>query len=492
MTFTRTEWTQLGLPPRADSFVFASGGDLPSLDPATGAPVAVLRESTLDDCEAAIAASRDAARHSLWATDPALRSRTLYAWGEALASHERFLSELLTREQGKPLAESHAEVRATADQFRFYAGLTRVHTGRSFSPGRGVECVSLEEPMGVVGVITPWNWPLILLAKSLAPALAAGNTAVIKPPELTTAVVLSALEFMLESTPGLEPGIVCCVLGSGPVIGSSLVGHRGVDMVAFTGSAATGREVAAKAAAALQPVTLELGGKSPTVVFDDADREKVISGILTASVTTAGQMCTAGSRVLAQESIAPYIEEALSAALAETPVGDGLDARTGIGPIISERQMDRVRGYIDMGKSQGNVVFEGETPKEEPYSSGYFVPPIVFDGLPQDSGLHREEIFGPVITVQAFATEEELVEEANATVYGLSAGVWTSDVRRAWRVARGLDVGTVWVNTHNQFYPEIESGVRKQSGYGDVQGVAGLSRFTQAKLVDFDARPTMW
>ena len=477
MSFTRSPWSVLDLPRKTDRFVFATGNEFASLDPATGTPVAPLRTSTPSDCTDAIASSCGAARAGIWASRPAVRSDTLYEWSRSLLAHQFELAELLTREQGKSLQEARIEVAETANQFRYYAGLARVYAGRAISPGPGIECVSLQEPMGVVGIITPWNWPLILLAKSLAPALAAGNACVIKPAEDTPAIVIQALSLMLSAA-DVPMGVVSCLLGDGPTVGSALVGNPRVDMVAFTGSAATGREVAAAAGRALQPITLELGGKSPSVVFADADQHKVVAGILAASITTSGQMCTAGSRVLVEESISDRLGASLTQALSGMQVGDGLDERTAIGPLISDRQRQRVIAYVDQGKKEGSVLFEGAIPASLDRADGFFVAPIIFDDLPRESILHREEIFGPVITIQACAGEDEMIEEANATPYGLAAGLWTSDVRRAWRVARALDVGTVWVNTHNQFYPEIETGAWKQSGFGDSQGIAGLARST--------------
>lgn len=491
MQFTRPDWVPLPVPHNAARFLIASGAERASTDPATREPVAVVLESTAEDCELAISLARNAADRTYWSTSPKRRSDAMHAWASALIEHIDHLAELLTREQGKPLAEARIEISAAADQFRFYAGLTRVFSGRAVSPAIGVECVAKQEPMGVVGIITPWNWPLILLAKSLAPALAAGNACVIKPPEHTPAIVIAALSIMLDAAE-VPDGVITCVTGPGSSVGSALVGHPLVDMIAFTGSVGVGRELAAQAGRALQPVVLELGGKSPTIVFADANLDKAVQGILAGSLTTSGQMCTAGSRVIAESSIVPKLRAALRDAVSGLAVGDGLDSATRIGPLISERQWERVNEYVAEGKANGDVVFEGSAPVGEDGETGFFVAPILIEGLPRESSLHREEIFGPVVTLQSFESEDEIIAEANAVEFGLAASVWTSDVSRAWRVSRALNVGTVWVNTHNQFYPEIEVGARKQSGFGDAQGIAGLSRFTRAKLVNFDDRATMW
>lgn len=487
----RGSWTALRLSRSDYDFVCASGELFESTDPATGELVAILASSTQTDVGDAVNAAREAFFSSTWASEGALRARVLHGFAAALRSERERLAELLTREQGKPIHEARIEVDRSAEMVEYYAGLARVVYGRSAILGPEVQGVILREPVGIVAVITPWNWPLVLLFRSLAPALAAGNAAVVKPASLTSAVSVEALA-LLAAQPGLPPGVVTSILGSGAVAGDALVGHDGVDMIAFTGETQTGIQVMKRAAEGLRKVALELGGKAPNIVFADANLDKALAGAENAIFTTCGQICTAGSRLLVEETIYDEFVERLAANVQALRIGDGLDESTQLGPVVSAAQRDKILAYIERGKQEGALVAGGGVLEGAPYDAGYFVAPAVFADLPATSSLIRDEIFGPVLTVQRFADEAEAVALANDTEYGLAAGLWTQNLDRAWRVGRAIRAGTIWINTYHHFYDEAEVGGYKRSGIGRQQGIEGLYEFTETKHLNFDGKPTLW
>ena len=487
----RSAWTALLLPAQEQAFVFAGGKPFASEDPATGETVATLASSTPTDVDRAVAAAEHAFRTSRWASDGQLRAHVLHGFAEALRADTDRIAELLTREQGKTIHEAHVELHGAAKMVDYYAGLARAVYGRSMVLAPNVHGVVLREPCGVVAVITPWNWPLVLLVRSLAPALAAGNACVVKPASLTSAVTIETLA-LLAAQPDLPEGVLGCVLGSGAVVGEELVGHGGVDMVAFTGETETGIRVMKRAAEGLRKVALELGGKAPNVVFADADLDKALAGAENAIFTTCGQICTAGSRLLVEDTIHDEFLERLAANVSSLRVGDGLDERSQLGPVVSRAQRDKILGYVETGRQEGTLVVGGAALDGPPHEGGWFVSPAVFVDLPVGSSLIRDEIFGPVVTVQRFADEEEAIALANDTEYGLAAGLWTQNVDRAWRVGRAIRAGTVWINTYHHFYDEAEVGGFKRSGIGRQQGVEGLYEFTETKHLNFDGNPTLW
>lgn len=486
----RREWTPLQLPAQDQGFVRAGGDAFESVDPATGELVAVLAASTADDVEGAVA-SATATTSTDWGSNGELRARVLYGFAQALRENEDRLAELLTREQGKTIHESHIEVSNSAKMTEYYAGLARVLYGRSLVLGAEVTGVVLRQPAGVVAVITPWNWPLVLLVRSLAPALAAGNAVVVKPASITPAVTVETLA-LLAAQPDFPDGVLTCVLGVGSIVGDALVGHDGVDMIAFTGETQTGVQVMKRAAEGLRKVALELGGKAPNVVFADAKLDKALAGAENAIFTTCGQICTAGSRLLIEDAIHDEFLERLAGITSALRVGDGLDPSSQLGPLASGSQRDKVLAYVDRGKREGTLVAGGITLEGAPYDAGNFVSPAIFAELPADSSLLRDEIFGPVLTVQRFSDEAEAVALANDTEYGLAAGLWTQDVDRAWRVGRAIQAGTIWINTYHHFYDETEVGGFKRSGVGRQQGVEGLHEFTETKHLNFDGKNTLW
>jgi betaine-aldehyde dehydrogenase len=486
----RTAWQALRLPAAGQGFVHARGDTFESTDPATSELVAVLAASTSADVDAAVGAASAAAR-SGWASDSELRARVLYGFAQALRADEDRLAELLTREQGKTIHEAHIEIAGSARMTEYYAGLARLVYGRSTVLGAEVTGVVLREPVGVVAVITPWNWPLTLLVRSLVPALAAGNTTVVKPASITPAITVEALA-LLAAHPDIPPGVLTCVLGAGSVVGEALVGHDGVDMIAFTGETVTGIQVMKRAAEGLRKVALELGGKAPNVVFADANLDKALAGTENAIFTTCGQICTAGSRLLVEDRIHDEFIERLAANTIALRVGDGLDPSSQLGPLASAAQRDKVLSYVERGKAEAGHVAGGAVLEGEAFDSGNFVSPAIFAGLPPGSSLIRDEIFGPVLTVQRFSDEAEAVVLANDTEYGLAAGLWTQNLDRAWRVGRAIRAGTIWINTYHHFYDEVEVGGFKRSGIGRQQGLEGLYEFTETKHLNFDGKTTLW
>ena len=487
----RQSWRTLDLTRSEKAFVHASGPAFESQDPATGEIVALIPSSTADDLDEAVHLAEQAEGTTRWATDGALRARVLYGFAQTLRSHRDELAELLTREQGKTIHESHIELDGSAEMVEYYAGLARALYGRSTVLGPDVTGVILREPVGVVAVITPWNWPLTLLVRSLAPALAAGNAAVVKPASLTSAVSVKALALLAEQ-PELPPGTLAVVLGPGATTGDALVGHAGVDMIAFTGETRTGIQVMKRAAEGLRKVALELGGKSPNIVFADADLDKALAGADNAIFTTCGQICSAGSRLLVEEAIVDDFVERLAEKARDVRVGDGLDTSTQLGPVVSAEQRDKILTYVERGKEEGTLVAGGLALDNDGHRGGSFVSPAIFTNLPPASSLIREEIFGPVLTVQPFEDEQEAIALANATEYGLAAAVWTQNLDRAWRVGRAIQAGTVWINTYHHFYDEAEVGGYKRSGIGRHQGLEGLHEFTETKHLNFDGKSTLW
>lgn len=487
----RGPWIPLDVSASGFPHVHASGETFASSDPATGQLVANLATSTLADIDGAVSAARTACKNSAWARDGALRARVLYRYAAALRADEDRVAELLTREQGKTIGEARGEVRASAGMIEYYAGLARAVEGRVQTLGENVHAVVLRVPVGVVGVITPWNWPLTLLVRSLAPALAAGNAVIVKPASLTAAVSVVALEGLVNQAE-LPAGIVTTILGSGATVGDALVGHPGVDMIAFTGETFTGVQVMKRAADGLHKVALELGGKSANLVFADADLDKALAGAENAIFTTCGQICTAGSRLLVERSIHDEFIERLAEKARLINCGDGLDPATRLGPLVSRQQRQEVLGYIEVGKQDGTLVVGGGPPADDVLAEGHFVVPTIFTDLPDDSRLVKEEIFGPVLAVQTFEDDDQALAMANDSEYGLAAGLWTTNLNRAWRIGSRIEAGTIWINTYHHFYPEAEVGGFKRSGIGRQQGIEGLHEFTETKHLNFDGSPTLW
>lgn len=489
--FVRKQWAPLAVPGEGLRFVVASGEEFDDIDPTTQERVAVVRGSTPGDVDAAVKMAVEAFSTSTWRNDGRLRAQVLWRFAESLRQNIGALSELLSREQGKTISEARSEVNGSAEMVEYYAGLARALYGRAAVLGDHAHGVVLREPVGVVAVITPWNWPLTLLMRSLAPALAAGNACIVKPASLTPAITVEGLK-LLAADPALPEGILTCLLGPGAIVGDALVSHSGVDMVAFTGESSTGVGVMHKAAEGLRKVALELGGKSPNIVFADANLQKALDGAMNAIFTTSGQICTAGSRLLLEEEIYESFLARLVERAGALRMGDPLDPSTTLAPLVSRHQKEIVQEYIELGRKEGHVLTSGEPPTGPTVARGNFVAPAVIADLPQDCRVVQEEVFGPVLTVHCFSDEDEAIELAEGTEFGLAAGIWTTDLDRAWRVGRAVRSGTVWINTYHHFYAEAEVGGFRRSGLGRQQGVDGLLEFTETKHLNFDSKTTLW
>ncbi|WP_206918432.1 aldehyde dehydrogenase family protein [Alicyclobacillus suci] len=460
-----------------------SGELLDSIDPATGALVAHTQSSTAHDVELAVQTVSDAYTGSDWGSNSHRRANALLKWADAIEARAEVLAALLTSENGKPIREARVEIAGAIDALRYCAGMARNVFGRTFQPAADNFGFIMKEPIGVVAVITPWNWPVLLLFRDLAPCLAAGNGVIIKPAERTGAITAELLA-LLADIPAFPAGIAALVTGLGTVVGNALVEHPAVDMICFTGSTAVGKVLMQKAAAGVKKVALELGGKSPNLVFEDADLTRAIETSCRSLFMTSGQICMAGSRLLVHESVYEKAVDIAKTFAESLRVGHGRLETTDMGPIISEKQLDKVLHYIEQGRREGRVITGGYRLRGAEYDNGLFIAPTILDNLSPSSCVVQEEIFGPVLVMEKFRTEEEAIRLANITPYGLSAGVWTKDVSRALRVARQVQAGTVWVNGYNKSYAEAESGGYKHSGIGRARGVEGLMEFTETKHVN--------
>ena len=452
---------------------------LTSSDPATGAPLGTVALTSPGDLEAALERAQ-AALDGPWSRDASARSRALGAWGDAIAANADELAELIMRETGKLRGEAAFEIALAVDAVRFNAGLARHVDGQAGGLPDGSIAFVEREPVGVAAFIVPWNAPAILLLRDLAPALAAGVTAVVKPAPQTPLSTERLVE--LAEGAGIPPGVLGVVHG-GPELGRALVEHPVVRSVAFTGSTATGRAIMRSAAEDLTRVLLELGGKSAAIVCDDADVDAAAAGCLRSGLSIAGQFCMATTRIIAQRGVYDAVREAVCERAEQVAVGAPDDPASGMGPLISEQQLDRVDGYIDLARADGSVAVGGQRLHTD--SGGAYLAPTVLAGDRLDGRLLREEIFGPVLTVEPFDRIEDGVALANLSPYGLAGSVWTTNVDRAWTAARGMRAGTVAVNRANAAFAEIASGGMGQSGIGRTRGLEGIHAFTELKHVNW-------
>jgi acyl-CoA reductase-like NAD-dependent aldehyde dehydrogenase len=464
----------------------ASGGKtLEVVNPATEEVIAEVASAEQADVDAAVAAAR-AALDGPWATLSARdRGRIVWKIGELLMARADEIARLETLHNGKPIFESRQiEVPAAAECFQYYAGWADKIHGETIPVKGNFLTYTLREPVGVIAAIVPWNFPLLLTAWKVAPALACGNTVIIKPASQTPLTAIALAEIAREA--GLPPGVLNVITGPGSRVGQMLVDHPGIDKIAFTGDTSTGRGIMKGSADTLKRITLELGGKSPNIVFPDADLDAAVRGATTGIFYGKGEVCAAGSRLLVDKSIKSEFIDKVAARAKKMAPGDPLDPKTRLGAISSKKQLETDLRYIETAKQEGAQLVAGGARADIGTGKGYFLQPTVFDNVTPEMTIAREEIFGPVLAAIEFADVDEAIARANDSVYGLAAAVWTRDIKKAHYVARKLQAGTVWINTYNVYDTAAPFGGYKQSGFGREMSMHALEHYTQVKSVWVD------
>lgn len=452
-----------------------------SLYPATGESIARLHAASLADVEEAIVRADQAFRTSGWAQQlPHQRAAVLHRVAALIRERAEPLAQRQRLDNGKPINETRALVASAAGTFQFFAAALETLEG-AITPARGeYVTMSVHEPMGVVGAITPWNSPIASEAQKLAPALAAGNAVVVKPAEVTPLMALELARLCEEA--GVPKGIVSVLPGKGAVIGDAIVRHPLVKRVSFTGGTATGKHIARIAADKMMPVSLELGGKSPTMVLEDADLDHAVNGVLYGIFSSSGESCIAGSRLFVARSIYDEFVTRVAEAAKNLRVGDPASERTQMGPLITARHREGIERYVQLGVDEGGRIRTGGVrPHGDAFARGYFYTPTILEGLDNSARIAQEEIFGPVLLAMPFDSEEALVAQANDSVYALAAGVWSRDFKRAWRLARAVQAGTVWINTYKQFSVATPFGGWRDSGLGREKGREGILQYMEQK-----------
>jgi phenylacetaldehyde dehydrogenase len=464
-----------------------SGKTFPTYNPATGQILSNIAEGDKADIDAAVKAAREAFDHGAWRKKftPSQRGRMIWKLGDLLEAHAEEFATLESLDNGKPIAEARAaDVALAVDMFRYMAGWATKIEGNTiplsvpYTPGAVYHAYTLREPVGVVAQVIPWNFPLLMAAWKLAPALAAGCTAVLKPAEQTPLTALRLGELILEA--GFPEGVVNIVTGFGATAGAALAGHPLIDKIAFTGSTEVGMLIVKAATGNLKRVTLELGGKSPNVIARDADLDLAIPGAANAIFFNQGEVCCAGSRLYVHQSVYDKVLDGIAAEAKKIRVGPGWEPATQLGPLISEEQMNRVEGYIQSGLAEGACALAGG---HQIGKQGYFVEPTVLVNTNKNMKVVREEIFGPVVVAMPYDTIDDLEDAANDTPFGLAAGIWTTDLSKAHTVAAALHAGTVYVNCYNIFDAALPFGGFKESGWGREMGHNVIDEYTETKSV---------
>jgi acyl-CoA reductase-like NAD-dependent aldehyde dehydrogenase len=472
-----------------------SGKTFTTPNPATGATLAEVSEGDKADIDKAVAAARKAFDGPWSKVSARDRGRMMYKLSQLIEAKIPELAALETADNGKPIKETtYVDLPQVVENFEYFAGWATKIEGETIPVPGQMFNYTLREPVGVCGQIIPWNFPLLMAAWKLAPALAAGNTIVLKPAEQTPVGAMELASLIQEA--GFPDGVVNVVPGYGETAGAALASHPGIDKVAFTGSTEVGKIIARTAADNLTKVSLELGGKAPNIVFADADIEQAVSGAMMGIFFNQGQVCCAGSRLFLDARVKDEFLDRFKERAGRVRVGDPMDKNTQMGPQVSEEQLNRIKGYVDIAKGEGATVLSGGCPPqlEGDFQKGFFFQPTIFGEVKNTMRVAQEEIFGPVVSVITFEGEEDLIRQANEVVFGLSAGIWTKDITRAHRFAKAIKAGTVWINTFNMFNAASPFGGYKQSGYGREMGKHALEMYTHVKSVwvDLSGKPIGW
>ncbi|SPF43125.1 Betaine aldehyde dehydrogenase [Candidatus Desulfosporosinus infrequens] len=459
------------------------------INPADGSVIATVAEGTAEDVQLAVAAAKRAFYEDGWMVAPPVeRARLMFALADALEQQTDEFAKLETLNNGKALREAQFDVSDAVACFRYYAGLATKPHGQTYDVADPMQTLVVREPIGVCGQIIPWNYPLLMAAWKLGPALAAGNTVIFKSSELTPLTAIKL--FQLIEGVGYPKGVVNLVLGAGNTVGQEIAENYDIDKVAFTGGTNTGRSIMKAATGNIKNISLELGGKSPNIIFADADLEAAVDWTLFAIFINQGEVCSAGSRLLLEESIHDQFLERLVERTKKIKIGPGLEEGVEMGPLISETHMNRVLEYIELGKREGaKLLCGGHRILEGNLEKGYFVEPTIFANTSPDMRIVQEEIFGPVLVVQKFKDEKEAIALANNTIYGLAAGVFTQDGAKGLRVIKKLRAGITWINAYNPTYNEAPWGGYKQSGIGRELGTFGFEEYTEVKQININLEP---
>lgn len=460
------------------------------MNPATGKKISSISEASEQDVDTAVKAAQKA--FESWSkTSPIERQNVLLKIADLIDSHKEYLATIESMDNGKPIRETlNADIPLGADHFRYFAGAIRSEEGDAKMLDGNTLSMILREPIGVVGQIIPWNFPFLMAAWKLAPALAAGCTVVMKPSSHTSLSVLTLMRIIAKAVPA---GVINIVTGSGSGTGNYLLAHKGLSKLAFTGSTDVGKNVYEAACAKMIPATLELGGKSANIFFDDCDWEMAMDGAQLGILFNQGQVCSAGSRIFVQDTIYDRFVESLAKIFSEVKVGDPLDPNTQMGAVIYESQLKKVLSCVEKGKAEGaRLVVGGKRLTDGALGEGFFMAPTIFADVTNDMSIAQEEIFGPVVVIQKFSTEEEVIKLANDSIYGLGGGVFTTNLNRAIRVARGVHTGRMWVNTYNSFPAGAPFGGYKQSGIGRETHKVILEHYTQMKniMINLNEQPS--